>query len=105
MCTLIELISPDINVADAFIIKVVSIPTSVDSSSPSQELETTEDLDFSAVYLVEKHRSSTVYKYSGTLGASSDRSQRTATVAAFAHFVMENSGCQYMFADIQGASR
>ena len=56
------------------------------------------------MYLVEPMRlSTTVFKFSGTLGSSHGRDQRTATVTAFTHFVMEDTACQYLFADIQGA--
>jgi len=30
--------------------------------------------------------------------------KRSATIMAFSHFVVENSACHYMFADIQGES-
>ncbi|KDQ50924.1 hypothetical protein JAAARDRAFT_91717, partial [Jaapia argillacea MUCL 33604] len=42
-------------------------------------------------------------KYTGTLGQIHHRTdQLAATILAFAHFVLENTACHYMFADIQG---
>ena len=56
-----------------------------------------------SVYLVEPRRaSSAVLKFSGTLGAQNHQDKRSATVMAFSHFVIEDTACQYMFADIQG---
>jgi hypothetical protein len=46
--------------------------------------------------------SSAVLKYSGTLGIGNGEDKLSATITAFSHFVVENSACQYMFADIQG---
>jgi len=42
-------------------------------------------------------------KFSGTLGAQNRQDKRSATVMAFSHFVIEDTACQYMFADIQGS--
>lgn len=56
-----------------------------------------------SVYLVEPRRaSSAVLKFSGTLGMHNRPDRRSATIMAFSHFVLENSACKYMFADIQG---
>ena len=56
-----------------------------------------------SVYLVEPRRaSSAVLKFSGTLGMNNRVDKRSATIMAFSHFVLEDSACQYMFADIQG---
>lgn len=58
------------------------------------------------VYLVEPRRlTSTVLKFSGTLGTSTRNDLRSLTMAAFAHFVAEQTACQYIFADIQGKFR
>jgi hypothetical protein len=59
--------------------------------------------ELTSVYLVEpRHASSAVLKFSGTLGAQNRQDKRTATVTAFSHFAVEDTACQYMFADIQG---
>ena len=58
-----------------------------------------------SVYLVEPRRaSSAVLKFSGTLGMRNGQDKRSATIMAFSHFVLEDSACRYMFADIQGDS-
>jgi len=55
-----------------------------------------------SVYLVEpRWASSAILKFSGTLGMSHHSDRWSATITAFSHFVLENSACGYMFADIQ----
>lgn len=73
-----------------------------DGDLPSQDLNDNTE-EFSAVYLVELKRMTTVVqKFSGTLGTMLRRDQQAITMAAFAHFVIEFSRCYYMIADIQG---
>ncbi|KAH7929146.1 hypothetical protein BV22DRAFT_1081458 [Leucogyrophana mollusca] len=47
--------------------------------------------------------SSAVLKFSGTIGMRNHIDKRSATIMAFSHFVLENTACEYMFADIQGS--
>jgi hypothetical protein len=56
-----------------------------------------------SIYLVEpRWASSTVLKFSGTLGKHNWFDRCSASIMAFSHFVVESSACKYMFADIQG---
>ena len=74
---------------------------SADTSSLGEEGSDTHVL--ASVYLVEScHASSAVLKFSGTLSAQNCQDKQSATVMAFSHFVLEDTTCQYMFADIQG---
>jgi hypothetical protein len=57
------------------------------------------------VYLVEPRRaSSAVLKFSGTLATHNHLDKWSATIMAFSHFIIEDTACLYMFADIQGES-
>ena len=59
--------------------------------------------EVSSVYLVEPLRLTTsVVKFSGTLGSTSHTDMRSLTMSAFAHYVAEKTACLYVFADIQG---
>ena len=63
-----------------------------------------EDDALASVYLMEPLRApSAVLKFSGTLGQCTRSDKRTATILAFGQFVMDNTACKYMSADIQGA--
>ena len=75
-----------------------------DTSSESLgEVEGSDTRVLASVYLVEPRRaSSAVLKFLGTLSAQNRQDKRSATVMAFSHFVIEDTACQYMFADIQG---
>ncbi len=88
-------------VSDAFLLKTYS--TSLLGAENGGERDTTALDSVTSVYLVEPYRrNSSVIKYSGTLGVAHASDQRTTTMGAFAHFVVENTACQYSFADIQG---
>lgn len=84
----------DFDISEAFVIKIYETESpSCDDAIPSA----------TEVYLVEPFRiNSAVIKYSGTLGASHRTDHRSSTLAAFAHFVAQDTACQYVFADIQG---
>lgn len=54
-------------------------------------------------YLVEPLRSSSVVtKFSGTLGTNNHTDKLSATISAFAHFVMNHTASTFTLADIQG---
>lgn len=82
-------------VADAFIIKTYR-ETATEGAAEDDTAKPEN------IYLIEKLRTTSVMKFSGTLGSSRGLDQRTSTLSAFAHFVMQSSACQYLFADIQG---
>lgn len=79
----------EFEVSDAFIITIIH--------------DTTDD-ETEAVYLVEPFRTTSVIKYSGTTTVGTGVDQKSVTAAAFAHFVLHDSACQYLFVDIQGTS-
>ncbi|KDR77949.1 hypothetical protein GALMADRAFT_1294976 [Galerina marginata CBS 339.88] len=55
-------------------------------------------------YLVEPRRVSTsVTKFSGTLGSSTRTDKLSGTISAFAHYVAMSSACKLVFADLQGS--
>jgi len=55
------------------------------------------------MWLVEKCRPTTVYRYSGTLShRSQGRDQRSSTIYAFSHFVYGHSNKTLVIADLQG---
>ena len=88
-------------ISQGFLIKTYDEQPPHASFEEAIEGETSRNV--SSVYLVEPRRaSSAVLKFSGTLGMYNRMDKRTATIMAFSHFVLESSGCQYMFADIQG---
>ena len=61
--------------------------------------------NFALVYLVEPRcASSAVLKFSGTLDMHNRLDKWSATIMAFSHFIIEDTACLYMFADIQGES-
>lgn len=104
-----ETLSLEFDVSDAFLIK------SYKRSSPVPQAERDDDghgegsadvepiEEVSAVYLVEPLRlTTTVVKFSGTLGSTIRSDLRSLTVTAFAHYVAEQTACHYIFADIQG---
>ena len=67
----------------------------------SPDAEHTEEV--SGVYLVEPLRlTTTVLKFSGTLGSTTRTDLRSLTVTAYAHYVAEQTACRYIFADLQG---
>lgn len=54
-------------------------------------------------YIVEPRRkSTTVHRFTGTLGQGSGSDKPTNTILAFNHWVVQNTACQLSFADIQG---
>ena len=81
-------------------------PPLVEDSASDNDATPETDLKLAAVYLVEPLRaSSAVLKFSGTLGQRTrSGDKRTATILALSHFVVDNTACKYMFADIQGVS-
>ena len=81
-----------------------SAPAANGGESTDQQLnDESLDEEVAEVYLVEPMRlTSTVIKYSGTLGSTTRTDMRSMTMAAFAHYVVEETACQYVFADIQG---
>jgi hypothetical protein len=107
-------------VSDGFLIKTYDTAVTIPSRGPGPvplptdefaviPLVSDEDTELSvtrqltSVYLVEPRRvSSAVLKFSGTLGMRNGQDKRSATIMAFSHFVLEDSACRYMFADIQG---
>lgn len=59
--------------------------------------------DLNAAYLVEPLRSTTtVQKFSGTFGSSAHTDKTTATMSAFAHFILADTACSLAFTDLQG---
>ena len=57
----------------------------------------------STAYLVEPLRATTtVTKFSGTLGASQKTDKLSCTIQAFVHFIATRTGCKLVFADVQG---
>ena len=97
------------HVSDGFLIKTYHVrnangPGSADTSSFGEDGSDNHTRVLTSVYLVEPRRaSSAVLKFSGTLGAQNRQDKRSATIMAFSHFVVEDTACQYMFADIQGS--
>ncbi|KAF4586440.1 hypothetical protein EYR38_010716 [Pleurotus pulmonarius] len=88
------------HVSEGFLIKSYSKgePLFIPEGEPEMAPE-----KFDAVYLVEPRRTSfAVIKFSGTLGTLNNIDQKTATMSAFSHYVLEQSACVFMFSDIQG---
>jgi hypothetical protein len=72
--------------------------------SPASGLED-DDAGDGLMWLVEKRRPTTVYRYSGTLSHPSQGvDQRSSTVYAFNHFVYGHSNKTLVMADLQGTS-
>ncbi|KAL0952448.1 hypothetical protein HGRIS_006717 [Hohenbuehelia grisea] len=104
----------DFKVSDGFLIKIYNVkpsPTAQaaaeaplpDNANTDPLSDADEDYPLAAVYLVEPRRTSTsVTKFSGTFGLRSRNDKLTATLMAFNHFVLQQTACQYSFADIQG---
>ena len=99
----------EVDVSDAFLIKLykpTSVPldenaTDVDDNEDHARADPTEEV--TGVYLVEPMRlTTTVVKFSGTLGSTTRSDLRSLTVIAFAHYVAQLTACRYVFADIQG---
>ncbi|KAI1794277.1 hypothetical protein LXA43DRAFT_1091810 [Ganoderma leucocontextum] len=101
----------EFDVSDGFLIKIYK-PTPTDAQDMGEQLEEGErcqdsnpSLEVTEVYLVEPRRlTSNVVKFSGTLGSTTRSDLRSLTMAAFAHFIAEQTACQYIFADIQGSN-
>ena len=100
----------EFDVSDAFLIKLYKPPSSVppaenptDGGDDNDHTHDDPTEELMGVYLVEPIRlTTTVVKFSGTLGSTTRRDLRSLTVAAFAHYVAQETACRYMFADIQG---
>ena len=101
----------EFDVSDGFLIKLykTSSPTVPrvghadgnhdDDNAPVESIE-----EVSAVYLVEPLRlTTTVIKFSGTLGSTTRNDLRSLTMNAYAHYVAQETACRYIFADIQGS--
>ncbi|KAI0681589.1 kinase-like domain-containing protein [Earliella scabrosa] len=102
-------------VSGGFLIKLYTEPakSTLSENSTGQEAETPDMTQeeavsppevVSAVYLVEPYRrNQSVMRYSGTLGAGRTGDQRSTTMAAFAHYMAQETGCSCIFADIQAS--
>ena len=105
----------EFDVSDGFLIKIykpISASAAEQPAADENELvgerlspeiadESLEEV--AQVYIVEPMRlTSTVVKFSGTLGSTTRSDLRSLTMAAFAHYVAQQTACQYVFADIQG---
>lgn len=74
------------------------------SEDEESDLEVSPE-ELSEVFLVEPRRSTTrVEKYTGTMDNQSWSDHLGATINAFAHFVVMESACEYVLADLQGKS-
>ncbi|KAI1791947.1 hypothetical protein LXA43DRAFT_1135462 [Ganoderma leucocontextum] len=104
----------EFDVSDGFLIKIykgsttqtedIGVEEQIEEGGPREDLDASSEV--TEVYLVEPRRlTSTVVKFSGTLGATSRSDLRSLTMAAFAHFIAEQTACQYIFADIQVSQR
>lgn len=101
---------PEFDVSEAFLIKLykprsLTVPpierADRDGEEDSAHVEPTEEV--SGVYLVEPLRlTTTVVKFSGTLGSTTRTDLRSLTVIAYSDYVAEQTACRYIFADIQG---
>ena len=110
------IILAEFNVSDGFLMtiykprsaSVAEEPAATDenervSRSPSPHSAEKSSEEAVEVYIVEPMRlTSTVVKFSGTLGSTTRSDLRSLTMAAFAHYVAQETACQYVFADIQG---
>ena len=100
----------EFDVSEAFLIKsykssppVVPTTESADGDHDEGNVDVDSAEEVSAVYLVEPLRlTTTVVKFSGTLGSTTRTDLRSLTVSAFAHYVAAETACRYIFADIQG---
>ncbi|KDQ58251.1 hypothetical protein JAAARDRAFT_193673 [Jaapia argillacea MUCL 33604] len=96
----------EFQVSDAFLIKVYNFgdPRTNSDVVVADADESDHEPVLESVYLVEPKRTSmSVIKFTGTLGQVHMSGQLLSTIMAFAHFVLENTACKYMFADIQGS--
>ena len=97
-------------ISSGFLIKIYVNCSESDSSRVSEEpaedpVDLVRSFTLVSIYLVEpRWASSAVLKFSGTLGMTHHLDRRSVTIIAFSHFVLENTACRYMFADIQGKS-
>ena len=111
---LLRMLLAEFDVSDAFLIKIYKpgsapAPASATDESelvherPSNESPDKSPDEVTEVYIVEPMRlTPTVVKFSGTLGSTTRTDLRSATMAAFAHYVAQATACQCIFADIQG---
>jgi hypothetical protein len=87
----------DIVIADAFLAQEIG------KASPASGMEDTADVDEGIMWLVEKWRPTTVYRYTGTLShRSQGKDQRSSTIYAYSHFVYGHSNKTLVIADLQG---
>lgn len=100
---------PEFDVSDAFLIKMykptgASLTEHVDNGNDDEEPPQDEPAEeVSAAYLVKPMRlTTTVVKFSGTLGSTTRSDLQLLTITAYAHYVAEQTACRYIFADIQG---
>ena len=101
----------EFDVSEAFLIKSYKLGSLVaEVPLPEQDNRVYDDEagaelieEVSGVYLAEPLRlTTTVVKFSGTLGSTTRSDLRSLTVTAFAHYVAVQTACRYIFADIQG---
>lgn len=101
------LLLPDIisvfSVSDAFVIKVFQESQAQDGDSEPEFDENGKAIVGTAVYLVEPRRlTSHAKKYSGTTTLTTENNKQAATLMAFVHYIFVETGCNLLFADIQG---
>jgi hypothetical protein len=83
------IIISDFQVSDGFIADITITPDSHTSEGN--------------LYLIEPLRSSTrVRKFTGTLAQTRPTDKAGVTIAAFTHWVMQDTACKLCFADVQG---
>ena len=91
----------EFQVSNGFLIKTYADTPHPNTSAGEDHMEHTPVP--TSVYVVEPRRaSSAVLKFSGTLGMHNCSDKWSVTIMAFSHFVIEDTACLHMFADIQG---
>ena len=84
-------------IAEAFLAQEIG------KQSPASGIEGEANDGHGIMWLVEKRRPTTVYRYSGTLShRSQGTDQRSSTIYAFSHFVYGHSNKTLVIADLQG---
>ena len=93
-------------ISSGFLIETyVNVPSCVSEEQSDDAADSVGSSALVFIYLVEPWwASSAILKFSGTLGMPHCSDRQSATIMAFSHFVLENTTCRYMFADIQGKS-
>ena len=90
-------------ISSGFLIKTyVNVPSCVSEEQPDDAADSVGSSALVSIYLVEPWRaSSAILKFSGTLGMPHCSDRQSATIMAFSHFILENTACKYIFANIQ----